>query len=29
MTGFHKIWIERCAAGRGIKEGFGTEQALG
>lgn len=29
MADFHLIWINQCAAARGIKERFGTEKALG
>jgi len=25
----HRIWIEQCEAARGIRDGFGTEKALG
>jgi len=28
-TEFHKIWIDQCDAAEGIKDGFGTEKALG
>jgi hypothetical protein len=27
-TEFHKIWIEQCAATKGIREQFGTKSAL-
>ena len=29
MREFHKIWIEQCEAGRGIRERFGLQKALG
>lgn len=29
MIEFHKIWIEQCAAARGIKEDLGTDKAPG
>ncbi len=25
----HKIWIEQCAAARGLKDSFGSQKALG
>ena len=29
MREFQKIWIEQCEAGRGIRERFGLQKALG
>ncbi|MBI1851778.1 MAG: hypothetical protein HYR85_15670 [Planctomycetes bacterium] len=29
MVEFHRIWIEQCAAARGIGEEFGAEKAMG
>jgi hypothetical protein len=29
MIEFHKVWIDQCAAARGIREAFGLEKAIG